>query len=418
MMDELKWITLLSLMVLMLQFTGTLSRQLHLYFTVRDGDDVTLSCENVINDHRNCDSTTWLFVGSRSRVHVELVNLGQIRSKPDRLRVTTNCSLVIKKVTDDDAGRYTCRQFDKSGQQQGPDAQVVLSVVTMTEHNHTDQVNLTCSVRTNEPCKHSVKWLNRGQEVDKENKELITSQSSCSVSVKVLTSHSSYTSRYELFKCQVTTETNEVKLFTFSRRPSGEDTKPSTSAPNESEHSAENNRRSDVTTKESTSKSTSTKLRGEDRKPTTSAPTESEHSTENNRRTDVTTTETETKDTSTITTYVLYIIVALVLVVLLIIVVKVVRWKRSKGNNTQVNDTALTSNPAETESAPGTSQDMADPEDGVSYASISFTKNTNSRDKVQRRIDDDEGDAVTYSTVNVPSADPNNLYATINKPNK
>ncbi|XP_047430091.1 uncharacterized protein LOC124999283 isoform X3 [Mugil cephalus] len=319
----------------MLQFTGALSRQLHLNFTVRDGDDVTLSCENVINDHRNCVSTTWFFVGSRSRASVELVGLGQIRSEPDRLRVTTNCSLFIKKVTDDDSGRYTCRQFDKSGQQQGPDAQVDLSVVTMTEHNDTDKVNLTCSVRTNEPCRHSVKWLHKNQEVDKDNKELITSQSSCSASVKFLTSHFSYTDRYELFKCQVTTETNEVKLFTFSRRPSD----------------------------------------------------------------------------------VWYIIVAVVFVVLLIIVVKVVRWKRSKGNKTPAH-VALTSNPAETESAPGTSQDMADPEDGVSYASISFTKKTNSRDKVQRRIDDDDCDAVTYSTVNVPSADPSNLYATINKPNK
>ncbi|XP_047430090.1 uncharacterized protein LOC124999283 isoform X2 [Mugil cephalus] len=339
----------------MLQFTGALSRQLHLNFTVRDGDDVTLSCENVINDHRNCVSTTWFFVGSRSRASVELVGLGQIRSEPDRLRVTTNCSLFIKKVTDDDSGRYTCRQFDKSGQQQGPDAQVDLSVVTMTEHNDTDKVNLTCSVRTNEPCRHSVKWLHKNQEVDKDNKELITSQSSCSASVKFLTSHFSYTDRYELFKCQVTTETNEVKLFTFSRRPSGEDTKPTTSAP--------------------------------------------------------------TKGPSTIMTYVWYIIVAVVFVVLLIIVVKVVRWKRSKGNKTPAH-VALTSNPAETESAPGTSQDMADPEDGVSYASISFTKKTNSRDKVQRRIDDDDCDAVTYSTVNVPSADPSNLYATINKPNK
>ncbi|XP_047430061.1 uncharacterized protein LOC124999270 isoform X9 [Mugil cephalus] len=342
MMDELKWITLLSLMVLMLQFTGTLSRQLHLYFTVRDGDDVTLSCENVINDHRNCDSTTWLFVGSRSRVHVELVNLGQIRSKPDRLRVTTNCSLVIKKVTDDDAGRYTCRQFDKSGQQQGPDAQVVLSVVTMTEHNQTDQVTLTCSVRTYETCRHSVKWLNRGQEVDKDHKELITSQSSCSASVKFLTSHSSYTSRYELFKCQVTTETNEVKRFPFSRRPSGENTEPPTSAPTESEHSAENNRRSDVTTKESTSKSTSTKLRGEDRKPTTSAPTESEHSTENNRRTDVTTTETETKDTSTITTcWWRSIIVAVGVAALSTAVVAVNIWTRTKGKTTQTDGNAV-----------------------------------------------------------------------------
>ncbi|TDH00736.1 hypothetical protein EPR50_G00191510 [Perca flavescens] len=63
-------------------------------------------------------------------------------------------------------------------------------------------------------------------------------------------------------------------------------------------------------------------------------------------------------------------------------------------------------------------ENVADPEGGVSYASVSFTKKTNSRDQVQ-----DGEDAVTYSTVKAPSssagssADPRYLYATVNKPN-
>ncbi|XP_047429252.1 uncharacterized protein LOC124998768 isoform X2 [Mugil cephalus] len=242
MMDDDRRIKPLLLMILMLPFTGALTRQFYLYLTVRDGDDVTLLHENVVDDQRNCDKTTWIFVNSRSRTSVELVTLGQIRSKPDRLRLTSNCSLVMKKVSDEDVGLYICRHFDKSGQEQGPDALVVLSVVTMTEHDDTDQVNLTCSVGTFGPCRHSVRWLNRDKEVDKDNKELITSQSSCSASVRFLTTHFSYTSRYKLFKCQVSTDTKEVKLFTFG--PPGENLK----ATSESQGPAENNRRTDATT--------------------------------------------------------------------------------------------------------------------------------------------------------------------------
>ncbi|CAK6977709.1 uncharacterized protein LOC121882147 isoform X1 [Scomber scombrus] len=89
-----------------------------------------------------------------------------------------------------------------------------------------------------------------------------------------------------------------------------------------------------------------------------------------------------------------------------------------KGKKAQMDDNiGLDSNPAVTQPAPETSQDTADPEDGVSYASISYTKKTNSKARVPRK---DEGDAVTYSTVKASSSsagastDPSNLYATVN----
>lgn len=49
------------------------------------------------------------------------------KTKSDRLRMATNCSLLIRRVTDKDAGRYFCRQF-AAGRQQKPDAEVILSV--------------------------------------------------------------------------------------------------------------------------------------------------------------------------------------------------------------------------------------------------------------------------------------------------
>ncbi|KAM7395903.1 hypothetical protein PAMA_007262 [Pampus argenteus] len=90
---------------------------------------------------------------------------------------------------------------------------------------------------------------------------------------------------------------------------------------------------------------------------------------------------------------------------LIIIVLMLIRWKKTHRTKTQMDENAV------------------DPEDGVSYASISFTRRTSSKARV-RGGDDYEGDAVTYSTVKASSSsaaastDPISLYATINKPRK
>ncbi|KAJ4918899.1 hypothetical protein JOQ06_027757 [Pogonophryne albipinna] len=145
--------------------------------TVRAGDEVTLPCYNVTHDQDNCENTIWLF--SESTALVRGFEYGKIfneaKAKPDRLRVTEKCSLVIKKVTEEDALRYTCRQFNKSGERQGPDYPVYLSVVIMTEHQDNDEVTLDCSLKTYGGCIHSVKWLLQGQDVDKDHREIKTS---------------------------------------------------------------------------------------------------------------------------------------------------------------------------------------------------------------------------------------------------
>ncbi|KAM3603096.1 uncharacterized protein V6R79_016543 [Siganus canaliculatus] len=114
-----------------------------------------------------------------------------------------------------------------------------------------------------------------------------------------------------------------------------------------------------------------------------------------------------------------FVIVPLVLAALVVVVVMVIRWKRAKGNKTQINQRdGLNSNPAEAQPSPGRGQEMADPEDGVSYATISFNKNKASRSKVQvLGQDDDDDGTVTYSRVK-PGNDFSNMYATVNKPNK
>ncbi|XP_067428769.1 uncharacterized protein [Thunnus thynnus] len=380
-MVEFRRIQMLFL-ILVLQFSAAITGQ-HSSLTVRDGDEVTLSCENVLKNQDKCDSTTWLFVGLRSTAAVELIKLGQIgeeaKAKSDRLSVTVNCSLVIKKVTVEDVGLYTCRQL-KSGQQQGQDSQVDLSVVTMTEYKNNDEVMLSCSVSTHDECRHTVKWVYQGKDVDKDDKDLKTSQSTCSVTVSFLTSHFICTSNHELLKCEVTDpNSGKVQLYNFSPQLSGE--KPGVA---------------ETTTEPETMTSTT-----QEDADTTTATTES--TTIQSSTKAATTTTPATKD-ATITSqgWWWYIIVAVGLAALLLtVVVVVIRRKKTTGNNIQIDE------------------NTDDPEGGVSYASISYTRKTDSKARVRGKDDADKDDAVTYSTVKASSSsaaastDPDKLYATI-----
>ncbi|XP_033994324.1 uncharacterized protein LOC117489244 isoform X2 [Trematomus bernacchii] len=350
-MSEFRRIIMSSFLMLLLHFPAAAVKQYSRI--VRAGDEVTLPFDNVIDDQDTCEYTTWYFRDSRSSV--TLFEGGKIhneaKAKSDRLRVTEKCSLVIKKVTEEDAGYYTCRQI-RSGQQQYQDSQVDLSVVTMTEHQDNDEVTLRCSVSTYRWCRHTVKWLLQDQDVDKDHREIKTSQSSCSASVIFQTSHFSNTTRSELFNCEVRDGSN---MQTFSPQTSGA---------------------GKVTTISTTPiKPTSTKVK---------------------------TTSEKTRQVGRWR----WIIVGIVgVAALTIITVAVIRRKRTQGNETQTDD------------------NVADPEDGVSYASIGYTRKSSRKARAHLH-DDDEDDAVTYSTVGAPSsssaasADPSLLYATVNKPRK
>ncbi|XP_067337874.1 uncharacterized protein [Channa argus] len=329
--------------------------------TVRKGDDAILPCENVIDNYNKCHSTTFLF-SSRNSGTVELITHGQInekfKSKSDSLNVTENCSLVIKKVTDEDVGRYNCRQY-KSGRQQGSESVVDVSVVTMTEHKDNNKVTLNCSVSKHRDCGHTVKLLFDGNKND--FTDLKTSQHFCSVTA-TFTSHLNQKTCSESLKCEVTdAKSKKVHQLLFRPQCSGEDAA--------------------TTRKSSTMESTT--MMANNLTPTNSS-------------------QTNISDSKTNQVWLLWIVI--VTVSLAVLLITVVVWKKTKGKKTPKDE------------------NLTDPEDGVCYASISYSKKKKS--KAQSRGNNDEGDTVTYSTVKASSSsggvstDPTVTYAAINKPKK
>ncbi|XP_038582495.1 uncharacterized protein LOC119908718 [Micropterus salmoides] len=223
-MSSFRWVKM-SLFLVLLHLTAVTGQ--YSPVVVRDGDDVTIPCENVRYNQNDCEYTNWLVSGAGNTPSVELVARGQIgetaMTKPDKLSVTANCSLVIKKVTVEDVGRYSCRQLNRSGEQQGQDARVYLSVLHLDEYRDHEKVLLSCSVSTYAWCSQRVNWLFNGKDVD--IKDVSISQTDCLASVHFKTSHYIYTSRYESFVCEATDiYTGKVLQFTFSHQSSGDDT--------------------------------------------------------------------------------------------------------------------------------------------------------------------------------------------------
>ncbi|XP_033992164.1 uncharacterized protein LOC117487638 isoform X2 [Trematomus bernacchii] len=364
-MSEFRRIIMSSFLMLLLHFPA--AEMKHYSRIVRAGDEVTLPFTNVIHDQDKCDSTTWYVSYAPNTPAVTLFEGGTIlneaKAKSDRLRVTEKCSLVIKKVTEEDAGLYLCRQF-RSGKQQGPTSWVYLSVVTMTEHQDNDEVTLNCSVLSYGRCIHTVEWLYEDQNVVKDNRDIQTSRTDCSAAVTFSSSSKEKPIYRGLFKCQVMYTYNEIKqLFTFSPpQPPGNDEMTTTSE------------QETMSSSEETTKTAS----------------------ENNNN------QSE-QDGKHPGWWWWIIVVTVGVAALTIITVAVIRRKRTQGNETQTDD------------------NVADPEDGASYASISYTWKSSRK---ARAHDDDEDGEVTYSTVRAPSSSSaasthsSLLYATVNKPKK
>ncbi|XP_023203872.1 uncharacterized protein LOC111611411 [Xiphophorus maculatus] len=204
---EIKMYLFLILMITVAAAAGQQAPE----FLVRVGDEVTLPCKDVTDGQNQCDGTTWVLI--RSMKTVTLFEAGKINlTTSDRLSVTVNCSLVIKKVTMEDVGRYTCSQLTSG--QQGPNS-VYLTVVLMTEQKINNSFVLSCSVMDYEIHRHTVKWLHEGEgETSSHIKLSLPFYRSAAVLTTSLHQNSTF---FSSTKCNVTNiSTKEVQLFTFS----------------------------------------------------------------------------------------------------------------------------------------------------------------------------------------------------------
>ncbi|XP_059409273.1 uncharacterized protein LOC132143108 [Carassius carassius] len=103
---------------------------------ISSGENVRLSCNIALHD---CKYTTWNYNRFSYSTTVELINSGikkKHTERHERLSLGSDCSLNIKRVTKEDYGLYTCRQY-VNDQQQGPDARVfvhILHVSSLSSH--------------------------------------------------------------------------------------------------------------------------------------------------------------------------------------------------------------------------------------------------------------------------------------------
>uniref|UniRef100_A0A8C1WLI8 Ig-like domain-containing protein n=1 Tax=Cyprinus carpio TaxID=7962 RepID=A0A8C1WLI8_CYPCA len=208
---------LLGLIILCSFLTGTRGGNVF----CSSGENVHLPCNNALSD---CTSTTWLY--NRHSETIELIAVGEKKNgieRHERLSLGSNCSLNIKKVTKEDYGSYSCRQY-VNGQQQDPDARVYLHVLqvssssSQTEIRPGSSVTLSCRLNSyNEfPCDTLVRtegiqliWVNQaGVNLQTDSRYQVSFTSGQCISTLTTTLLNEDHNRE--WRCQVT-QRNELK---------------------------------------------------------------------------------------------------------------------------------------------------------------------------------------------------------------
>nr|XP_057929712.1 uncharacterized protein LOC131129821 isoform X2 [Doryrhamphus excisus] len=199
---------------------------------VKDGDDATLPCEHLLDSQVSC-GLTWLLTAGLNTY--EVITSGQISwmfmSQKNRLSVMADCSLVIKKVTAQDAGDYFCRIYQGNSTK---DSLVSLYVVTCEYSSSCvlffffllmkssacspvtvksigeETMMASCIVHSPALCQHQVKWLFHQTRVDSKHPHIKTFHpSNCNTTASFPSFLSIYSTK-ELLQCQVKYSSTEL----------------------------------------------------------------------------------------------------------------------------------------------------------------------------------------------------------------
>uniref|UniRef100_G3PE63 Ig-like domain-containing protein n=1 Tax=Gasterosteus aculeatus TaxID=69293 RepID=G3PE63_GASAC len=142
---------LLFILTSQLQIQEVTSRTTDVSLYSRSGQDVFLSCLNTSPGDTTCSLVSWIYSIDQIQSSF-VVKEGKVErrfAQGSRLSLDTRCSLVIRNVTAEDVGGYTCRQ----GQDVNRDEQVSLSVMTVSpseagsDPGGVGEVTLRCTVR-------------------------------------------------------------------------------------------------------------------------------------------------------------------------------------------------------------------------------------------------------------------------------
>ncbi|XP_041660864.1 uncharacterized protein LOC121521175 [Cheilinus undulatus] len=140
-----------------------------IYHIFQPEQDATLPCGSPSSSGPlQCSDISWLYNRDPSETVMEASSgeVKQTSSRADRLSLDSNCSLVIKRVTAEDVGLYTCRRGDSDPY----DINVYLSVFTVfptltrSDPWSPTEVRLECSLlryRSLSSCQpNSLRWVN------------------------------------------------------------------------------------------------------------------------------------------------------------------------------------------------------------------------------------------------------------------